>query len=150
MRSFPKPTDADERWTRISIPVRRYGYAYSFQGITIYLSVALLCFHAAMVVVHVLYRVFIERRTFEIGGSLGSLLILAMGDKAPSGGNMWATRVAVLSTGNENKPNQLKLEVLEGESGNEEEVGRAEPEEVMRLVGTGHFDKGETRYPSFR
>jgi hypothetical protein len=133
MRSFPKPVDANENWTRINIPVRRYGYAYSFQGVTTYLSVALLLLHAAMVVVHVIYRVFIDKKTFEFGGSLGSLLLLAMGDKAPSGGNMWATRLVVVPSGIAAEPNKLKIEVIE--TGNESgvKVQRAESEE--NLVG---------------
>jgi hypothetical protein len=85
LRSFAKPADADEKWTRISFPVKNYGYGYSFQGITMYLSVALLCLHAAMVLAHVVYRVAIDCQTFDFGGSLGSLLLLAMGERGPSG-----------------------------------------------------------------
>ncbi|KAF2833185.1 hypothetical protein CC86DRAFT_365141 [Ophiobolus disseminans] len=150
MRSFPMPLDADEKWTRIHIPVRRYGYAYAFEGVTMYLSVALLLFHTAMVVIHVMYRVFIDRKSFQFGGSLGALLQLAMGDKAPSGGNMWTQRVAAVSSGGVVDPNKLRLEVIEVGDETVDKLQQIESEEVMKLVGAEQFDERGQGFASTR
>lgn len=114
LHSFPKPANADEKWTRISFPVRKYGYAYSFSGITMYLSVALLGLHVVMVLVHVVYCVVIDCQTFDFGGSLGSLLVLALGDGAPAGGNMWTERVVVVAGGHIGTEKKFRLGVRIG------------------------------------
>ncbi|KAH7414148.1 hypothetical protein DE146DRAFT_750318 [Phaeosphaeria sp. MPI-PUGE-AT-0046c] len=125
LHSFPKPAGADEKWTRISFPVRNYGYAYSFQGIVMYLAVALLCLHAAMVLAHVVYRVAIDCQTFDFGGSLGSLLVLAMGDKAPAGSNMWTERVVVVRGEPVETEQKFKIQVI---GKNEDTIQRMDSE----------------------
>jgi hypothetical protein len=149
-RSFPKPANADAEWTRISFPVRRYGYAYAFQGITMYLSVALLCLHAAIVLAHVMYRVAFDCQTFDFGGSLGSLLVLAMGDKAPAGGNLWAKRVAVVPFGTVQDLKKFKIEVVNNEVEGIEERRHVEPEDEVLLSNTMQYESRESRYPSMR
>ncbi|KAH7095696.1 hypothetical protein FB567DRAFT_36423 [Paraphoma chrysanthemicola] len=148
LRSFPKPADADENWTRIEFPVRRYGYAYALQGITTYLSVALLCLHAVIVLPHVIYRIALDCQTFNFGDSLGSLLVLAMGDRAPTGGDLWGKRVAVVPYGNAAEQNRLRIDVVESESRGKELTPRADPEEVVRLVKTVQIEGWDSRYPS--
>jgi hypothetical protein len=165
-RSFPKPANADAEWTRINFPVKRYGYAYAFEGITLYLSVALLCLHAAIVLAHVVYRVAFDCQTFDFGGSLGSLLVLAMGDRAPKGA-LWAKRVAVVPFGTVRDESRLKIEVVENSNfnKNDEEDGDGkryvEPEdEVLIAPSTSdlsreslpHFPEGDSssRYPSMQ
>jgi hypothetical protein len=147
MRSFPKPVDADANWTRIEFPIRRYGYAYAFQGITTYLSVALLCLHAAIVLAHVVYRVAFDCEVFEFGGSLGSLLTIAMAEKAPTGGKMWGKHVVLVPFGNAAETTKLKLEVVDCESptGDGKKILAADPEEAIRLM---HHEWLDSRYPS--
>jgi hypothetical protein len=147
MRSIAKFANTEEIWTHVSIPVRKYGYAYSFEGISTYLAVALLCFHAAIVLVHVIYRIAFDCQTFEFGDSLGSLLMLAMGDRAPSGGGMWKQRVAVVPTGNaaERIPLKLEVEATEGQGTELEHV-----EELELLVDTMKFQERVSRYPPAR
>lgn len=130
LRSFPKPADAEQKWTRISLPVRNYGYAYSFRGITMYLSVALLCLHAAMILAHVVYRVAIDRQIFDFGGSLGSLLVLAMGERAPVGSDVWVERWVVVPSEDLQKQKKPRLEVIRKD---EEIVQKAYSENVTLL-----------------
>lgn len=146
MRPFSKPVDADVKWTRIEFPVRRYGYAYALQGITTYLSVALLCLHAAIVVVHVVYRVAFDCQIFDFGGSLGSLLLLAMGDSAPGESDMWAKRVAVVPFGKSAEQKKLRLEMVESER--DDKVPPADPEELMCLVNASQLEGHESRHAS--
>jgi hypothetical protein len=159
LQTFAKPATADTDWTRINFPVRRYGYAYAFQGITMYLSVALLCLHAAIVLAHVVYRVAFDCQTFDFGGSLGSLLVLAMGDKAPKG-NLWKKRVAVVPYGTVKDASRYKIEVVDNGSREDEEddggdgdrpVERhIEPEDEVLLSHTMTDLGRESRYPSTR
>jgi hypothetical protein len=154
-RSFRKPASADADWTRVSFPVRRYGYAYAFQGITMYLSVALLCLHAAIVLAHVVYRVAFDCQTFDFGGSLGSLLILAMGDRAPGGGNLWAKRVAVVPFGTGQDSKNYKIELVDtgvsDTAGEDEAKARhVEPEDEVLLSSAMQYSSLESRYPSTR
>lgn len=121
MRSFPMPVNAEEMWTRIDFPVRKYGYGYAFQGVTTYLAATLLCFHAIIVVVHVVYRVAFDAQNYEFGGSLGSLLLLAMGDRVAAGDSTWKKRVAVVSPGDMVKRKPFKLEVMEDDGLENEE-----------------------------
>jgi hypothetical protein len=159
LRTFAKPENADTDWTRLDFPVRRYGYAYAFQGITMYLSVALLCLHAAIVLVHVVYRVAFDCQTFDFGGSLGSLLVLAMGDKAPRG-NLWKKRVAVVPYGTVKDASRYKIEVVDngvkegeeddGGDGNRPGKRHVELEDEVLLSHTMTDLRRESRYPSIR
>jgi hypothetical protein len=150
LRSFPKPADADKIWTRISFPIHKYGYAYAFEGVTTYLAVALLCFHAAIVLVHIVYRVALDCQMFDFGESLGNLLILALGDRAPSGGNLWSKRVAVVPFGSVIDSKKFRLEVMETKSVDvDKEMARHVGSEEEILTGsTMWFEARESRYPS--
>jgi hypothetical protein len=152
LRSFPKPADADKDWTHISFPIRNYGYAYTFSGITMYLSVALLCFHAAIVFAHVVYRVAFDCQTFDFGESLGNLLVLALGDKAPVVGNLWSKRVTVVPFGTVVEAKKFRLEILENEPGRVEmdqlEARHVDHEDAVLMGSTMWSETRESRYPS--
>jgi hypothetical protein len=158
LRSFPKPADADKQWTHISLPIRNYGYAYTFSGITMYLSVALLCFHAAIVLAHVLYRVVFDCQTFDFGESLGNLLVLALGDRAPVVGNLWSKRMAVVPFGTVVEAKKFRLEVVETETecvdmlNNEQDMHQyktrhVDHEDAVILGSTMWSETRESRYP---
>jgi hypothetical protein len=152
LRSFPKPADADKQWTHINFPIRNYGYAYTFSGITMYLSVALLCFHAAMVLAHVVYRVAFDCQTFDFGESLGNLLVLALGDRAPVVGNLWSKRVAVVPFGTVVEAKKFRLEVVDTDKDcvnmDQHKARHVDDEDAVFLGSTMWSETLESRYPS--
>lgn len=96
-----------------------------------------------------MHRVFIDRKTFQFGGSLGALLLLAMGDRGPIGGSMWAKHVTVVPYGSAMELRRLKLQVIESEPGSDGKTQLIEEEE-MQLVHARQFDSRDSRCPSSR
>jgi hypothetical protein len=105
------------------------------------------------------YRVAFDCQTFDFGGSLGSLLVLAMGDKAPRG-NLWKKRVAVVPYGTVKDASRYKIEVVDngvkegeeddGGDGNRPGKRHVEPEDEVLLSHTMTDLRRESRYPSIR
>jgi hypothetical protein len=109
MQSFAKPVDADTNWTRLQFPYHKYGRAYALDGVASYLAAGLLCFHAAIALAHVAYRILVDYQVFDFGGSLGELLVLAMGDSAPIGNGGWAQNVVLARFTDAAEADKLKL-----------------------------------------
>lgn len=95
LRSFPRLSNIDAIWTRVSFPIRRYGYGYSMSGVTVKVAAAILIFHALISVGHTLYVVVFDATTYNFTTSLGELIILAMGKAVPEGTSISESRVAV-------------------------------------------------------
>lgn len=95
MRSFPRLSNIDAIWTRVSFPIRRYGYSYSMSGVTVKVAAAILIFHALITVGHTLYVIVFDATTYNFSSSLGELIILAMGKAVPEGMSISGSRVAV-------------------------------------------------------
>ena len=103
LKSFPQPPDIHENWTRLSFPIKRYGYGYAFDTVTIKLAAAVLFIHIFVAVVHICILV-VGRRHSSFIGSLGEFVALALKSNSlhhssaeVSHNSLWTrpTRVAV-------------------------------------------------------
>lgn len=117
-----------------------------------YLSVALLYLHAAIVLAHAVYRVAFDCQTFDFGESLGNLLVLALGDRAQDAGNLWSKRVAVVPFGNVVETKRFRLEVVETETEcidmDQHKTRHVDHEDAVLLGSTIWSEARESRYPS--
>jgi hypothetical protein len=86
LTSFPAPHDIDEKWTRISFRVKRYGYRYGFDTSAVKIAAAILLLDVAIVLVHSVATI-VDGRTFGYGQSLGELLALAVNSPPTKGFN---------------------------------------------------------------
>lgn len=83
LQSFAEPANVDDVWTRISFPVKRYGYAWSFNTVTIKVATAVLLLHAVIILVHSCVLLF-TGRTYAYASSLGELVALAFSSQPPA------------------------------------------------------------------
>ncbi|KAL9041907.1 MAG: hypothetical protein Q9214_003949, partial [Letrouitia sp. 1 TL-2023] len=85
LQSFREPSQREkerQQWTRVSFPVFKYGYGWSFDPVTVRVAAAVLVLHAVVVIMHVAYVLF-SGRAYTYAGSLGELLALALESRPP-------------------------------------------------------------------
>lgn len=79
--SFPQPANVDQNWTRITMPIHRYGYGYGFSGAEggtpVKIAAAVLLFDALIILLHCGFVIFYGQ-SFAFTESLGELLRLAL------------------------------------------------------------------------
>ena len=117
-RSFPKPDNADEIWTRLHFPVKRYGYGWDFRTKTIKIATAVFVVHAAVILVHAAYFVF-SGRSYTFAGDFADLLVLALRSRSTEA--LGATGVRAGNSGSWRKVTRV---VVEDEEDEKEEVVR--------------------------
>jgi len=143
LESFPEPADIGDVWTRISFPVKRYGYGWGFGTVTIKVATAVLILHAAIIIIHSCILIF-TGRSYSYASSLGELLALAFNSKPPatfkstsvgiSQGSTWARSTAVREDyWKEHEADRLKLVVEDLHKGAEKESLYRRP-----IVGKRH------------
>ncbi|KAL9618839.1 MAG: hypothetical protein Q9160_006498 [Pyrenula sp. 1 TL-2023] len=80
LHSFPQPENVEQNWTRITMPLYRYGYGYGFRsqsGTPVILGAAILLFDALLVLIHCGLVIF-HGRSFNFIQGLGDLLQRAL------------------------------------------------------------------------
>ena len=82
LRSFPRPSDIDTSWTRISFPVKRYGYGWSMNTAAVTIATAILIVHVVVVLAHCCVLI-ISGFSYSYVGSLGDLVALALNSHVP-------------------------------------------------------------------
>ena len=102
--SFSEPVDIEYIWTRISLPMKRYGYGWIYPTVTTKVAVALLVLHATVILVHCCVLVY-TGISYSFAGSIGELMALTLNSKPPamleaasaevSNGSTWARSTAV-------------------------------------------------------
>ena len=129
LHSYPKPDDADTVWTRISFPRMRYGYAWSFDTVTVKVATAVLMSHTLIIVLHCCFILY-TGRSYNFASSLGDLLALALNSRPPAAlestsvgvnkGKSWARTTAVREFQSLEKDGVDRLEIVANESGTTE------------------------------
>ncbi len=125
LQSFAEPANVDDVWTKISFPVKRYGYAWSFDTVTIKIATAVLMLHALIIIIHSCVLLF-TGRSYAYASSLGELVALAFNSRPPAAlrstsvaigkGASWARSTAVRESHGQEKDgvDRLQLVVDEG------------------------------------
>ncbi|KAK5464629.1 hypothetical protein LTS15_001191 [Exophiala xenobiotica] len=84
MRSFAMPVDADEKWTQIAFPVKRYTYGWGFNSTMVKLAAAVLAWYIFVTMVHCSLALFLRESEVGVGlKGLGDILALAWGSRPP-------------------------------------------------------------------
>lgn len=108
LRSFPRPSDIDTSWTRISFPVKRYGYGWSLNTAAVKIATGILIAHTVVILAHCLILI-VSGFSYSYVGSLGDLVALALNSHAPKSfqstsvgiarGSTWLQRTAIREIG---------------------------------------------------
>ena len=104
LRSFPKPADASAQWTKVSLPMHRYAYRWGFSSTISKVAAATLLLHAFVAIVQCVILL-VDGTSYNYAASLGELIALALGSRAPDdmsatsagidAGSTWAQTTAV-------------------------------------------------------
>lgn len=125
-RTYPQPDDVATAWTRLSFPMKRYGYAWSFSTKTVKAATAILMLHTFIIAIHCCYLLF-TGRSYNFASSLGDLVALALNSQAPAAlksasvasdkGASWARQTTVREYQGREKDGIDRLELVTNEDG---------------------------------
>ena len=95
--SFPRPSDIDSSWTRVSFPVKRYGYGWSMNTAAVKIATAILVAYTIVILAHCLVLM-ISGVSYSYVGCLGDLVALALNSHAPKSFQSTSVGIARAST----------------------------------------------------
>lgn len=82
LHSYREPNDIATSWTRITFPIKNYGYAWSLEPTTVKIATAILMLHTLIIIIHCCYLI-LTGRCYSFASSLGDLLALALNSRQP-------------------------------------------------------------------
>lgn len=105
LHSFSEPENVDSVWTRVSFPVKRYGYAWSSNTVTVKVATAVLMLHVLVIGIHCCFLL-ITGLSYSYASSLGELIALALNSRPPT--VLKSASVAIVKSASWTRPTAVR------------------------------------------
>lgn len=133
VKSFPQPANVEQEWTRISFPIKRFGYGWGLNTTLVKVAAAILILHAVMILLHCINLILTGQR-YSYASSVKELITLAMNSRPSKAldsgqsifGRPWAQKTVVREElGAPDGMTRYEIVVGEGEVEGSDEVARS-------------------------